>query len=437
VAATPAEEAELAWARAMATLDAAAAVRGRANLPSSERARLRADARRHLAHAAAADPAGPLAAPALRKLFVESAEEPFETRLAVLQMLRRSDPADDTGAEHLWELGWREFRRRNPSGAIGYWSELADLYPDHRHARAGRYWTARAFEALGRLERARRLYAEVAAADTTDFYRKHALARLGGAPPSDPARREPPATWPADPALARVRLLSDLGLDALALAELAAVGGAADPRAAAALEGLALARQGRRRDSIPRIREAFPALGSAHQAGVPDEALRLYYPLEFEELIRTHADRHSLPLHLVLGMIRQESAFDVGARSWAGARGLMQVMPATGREVARRLGLGWSSSRLDEPDYNLRLGTAYFRQVLAMFDGDVELALAGYNGGPYRIQRLWREARGSEELDSFLEGLDIPESRIYVKRILLLADSYSWLYPQHAERAAG
>jgi len=436
-AATPAEEAELEWARAMASLDAAAAVRGRTNLPSAERARMRADARRHLARAAAADPAGPLAAPALRKLFVESADEPFEARLAVLQMLRRTDPADDTGAEHLWELGWREYRRLNPSGAIGYWSELGDLYPEHRHARAGRYWAARAFEALGERARARRLYGEVAAADTTDFYRKHALARLGGAvPASDPARREPPEPWPADPALARVGLLSDLGLDGLALSELAAVGAAADPRAAAALEALALGRQGRRRDSIPRIREAFPALGSAHQAGVPDEALRLYYPLDFEELIRANAERHELPLHLVLGMIRQESAFDIEARSWAGARGLMQVMPATGREVARGLGLPWSSSRLTEPEYNVRLGTTYFRQVLSMFDGNVELALAGYNGGPYRIKRLWREARGSEDLDSFLEGLNIPESRIYVKRILLLADSYAWLYPQGVDRVA-
>jgi soluble lytic murein transglycosylase-like protein len=428
-AASPAEEAELEWARAMASLDAAAAVRGRTNLPSAERARMRTDARRHLARIAAADPAGPLAAPALHKLFVESADEPFEARLAVLAMLRRTDPADDTGAEHLWELGWREYRRLNPSGAIGYWSELAGLYPEHRHARAGRYWTARAFEAIGERERAQRLYAEVAAADTTDFYRRHALARLGGAvPASDPAR--PPEPWPADPKLARARLLTDLGLDGLALSELAAVGAAVDPRAAAALEALALGRQGRRRDSIPRIRNAFPALGSAHQAAVPDEALRLYYPVDFEELIRANAERHELPLHLVLGMIRQESAFDVGARSWAGASGLMQVMPATGREVARGLGMPWSSSRLTEPEYNVTLGTAYFRQVLSMFDGNVELALAGYNGGPYRIKRLWREARGSEDLDSFLEGLGIPESRIYVKRILLLADSYLRLYPQ-------
>jgi len=64
-----------------------------------------------------------------------------------------------------------------------------------------------------------------------------------------------------------------------------------------------------------------------------------------------------------------------------------------------------------------------------MFDSNVELALAGYNGGPYRIKRLWKES-GSKEIDRFLEGLDLEESKTYVKRILVLSDSYRQLYPQ-------
>ena len=64
-----------------------------------------------------------------------------------------------------------------------------------------------------------------------------------------------------------------------------------------------------------------------------------------------------------------------------------------------------------------------------MFDENLELSLAGYNGGPYRIKRLWNEA-GARELDRFLEGLNIEESKTYVKRILVLSDSYRQLYPQ-------
>jgi soluble lytic murein transglycosylase len=129
-------------------------------------------------------------------------------------------------------------------------------------------------------------------------------------------------------------------------------------------------------------------------------------------------------------MVRQESAFDHHATSHAGARGLMQLMPATAREVAGKIGLPYSPGRLAEPAFNVTLGTTYFRDVLGMFDGNLELALAGYNGGPYRIRRLWREAAGAVPLDAFLEGLPVEESRIYTKRILLLADSYRQLYPE-------
>ncbi len=337
------------------------------------------------------------------------------------------DPADTTGATHLWNLGWREYGRRNYSGAVGYWTELYALYPNESSGRRGRYWTARAFELLGETERAQQIYADVASADTTDFYRKNALARLrqqAAASPRGGAATEP---WPNDPAVARVRLLTDLGLEDLALSELAMVREDAPPRSVRALEALILARQGDRRKSVMAIRDAFPALGGAYQASLPEEARRIYYPIDYQDTIRTWATRNQLPLHLVLGIIRQESAFDRNAQSWAGARGLMQLMPATARELAGKLGLSYTHEKLSDPDFNLRLGTTYFSNVLDMFGGNVELSLAGYNGGPYRIKRLWKEW-GTSEMDRFLESLDIEESKTYVKRILVLSDSYRQLY---------
>ena len=80
------------------------------------------------------------------------------------------------------------------------------------------------------------------------------------------------------------------------------------------------------------------------------------------------------------------------AESWAGARGLMQLMPATAKEQAGKLGRVHRPAELFDPEYSILLGTSYFRWVLDRFDGNVELALAGYNGGPNRIRRLWREA---------------------------------------------
>jgi soluble lytic murein transglycosylase len=110
----------------------------------------------------------------------------------------------------------------------------------------------------------------------------------------------------------------------------------------------------------------------------------------------------------------------------------MQLMPGTGRGLARQLGLPYSLEKLFDPEYSVRLGTRYLRQVLQMFDGREELALASYNGGPGRIRGLWRQAGPQPELDAFLEGLSIEESKNYVKRTLVLADGYRSLYPRLA-----
>lgn len=234
--------------------------------------------------------------------------------------------------------------------------------------------------------------------------------------------------WPRDPLVERARWLSDLALDKLAAAELERVAERADGRAVSALKGLILARTGARRESLRELRKAFPRLATAHQETVPRAALELYYPRPFSDQVTRLAGKQSLPASLVFGIVHQESGFDPQAISHSGARGLMQIMPSTGRELAHRLGVNYSVQRLYEPEYSLYLGTTYFRQMLATFNNRVELALAGYNGGPGRIQRLWREQQSSGEVDRFLEGLSSAESRNYVKRILVLAESYRSLY---------
>jgi soluble lytic murein transglycosylase len=425
----PREAVALEWARAQAAEEASQARRGR-TLATADRRKYLAESHLHLRKVVqlGADPE--LATKALRSLYADLADdERFDESVEVLRQLRKLNPADTTGADHLWKRGWREYGRANFSGAVGYWTELYALYPENGNGRRGRYWTGRAFEALGETERAQQIYREVAQADTTDFYRKNALVRLRGERGGSPAAGERGAEpWPDDPLLQRARLLTDLGLEEMARTEIELFADRSDERAVRALQALIQAREGQRRQSVVTIREAFPALGGPYQATLPEDARRLYYPLDHQETIRTWAAKNQLPPHLVFGIIRQESAFDTQAQSWAGARGLMQLMPATARELAGRAGLAYSHEKLSDPAFNVRLGTTYFSQVLNMFDHNVELALAGYNGGPYRIKRLWKES-GSRELDRFLEGLDLEESKTYVKRILVLSDSYRQLYP--------
>ena len=427
----PELQVEIVWQRALAARDASKARRGRSNLPESGRREMSRRSHGYLEEviSLSTDPA--LQRRALKLLFAEISDQDdtFDESVALMHRLIRLEPSDTTGASYLWSHGWQAYAKKNYSGAIGYWSELESLYPGTNPARSGRYWTGRAHETLGHETRAQDIYREIVSAGVEDFYSQHARARL------DPAERSaiqhpasPTEPWPEDRVLDRARWLSDLGLHQFALYELEALRELADPRAFCAQEAVVLARNNERRESIRRLACAFPALGKAHQATVPLDALQLYYPLDYRPIIEQRAKEQNLPPYLVFAMIRQESAFDATAKSWAGARGLMQLMPATGREVAQRLGLKFSTSNLNDPDFSVRLGTRYFKQVLDMFDGNQVLALAGYNGGPYRIKKLWRQAGSNPELDLFVDGLYLEETKTYVKRILLFEDSYKRLY---------
>jgi soluble lytic murein transglycosylase-like protein len=433
-AATDGERIRLEQLRAAAALEAARVRSGRAVPSAAQRDRLLGEGRAALWRVldlAGDDPAHRSAALTAHRQLLSLLldEERIEPALPLLRTLARLDPGDDSGARFLWQRGWREYQRRNPTGAIGYFSELGTIFPHSRFTRSGRYWTARAHESLGDAGRAEQLYREVAAVDAEDFYRRHALRRLAGQPVdvADGAPAGPTEPWPWDAGLARALWLSDRGLDEAALLEAGGLSGRIEPRSQAAFEAVVLARQDRRRDSIHAISRAFPQLGTLQQASAPPEALRLYYPTAFAPIVRRFAGSQRIPAPLLFAMIRQESAFDPGAVSRSGARGLMQLMPATGRELAQRMRLDFSSGRLSDPEFNVRLGSSYFRQLLEMFGGNEELALAGYNGGPYRIKRLWRSEGSAAELDSFVEGLGLAETTRYVKRIVLFRDTYARL----------
>ena len=422
-----AEAAEAEWLAARAALDAAELRRGRRNLGRREREEMAAGARRLLASVAARVPSGPVPAAARALLLAELVEEDeVEAVLTTARELAAEEPASYAGASALWRLGWRRLERGDADAALALFGELESLFPESSLRRAATYWTARALEQAGRAEESAEVFGEIAASRAGDFYRRQAEMRSASPVVLGPETAVEP--WPRDSRLERAELLSDLGLDRLALTELDALGEGVEYRPRFALRARILARQGEPRSSIQMIRRAFPQLGTDRQYSAPPEALRLYYPLEFEEVIREQAEGQALAPALVLAMIRQESAFDAGARSSAGARGLMQLLPSTGRELARRFGLPFHDARLGEPDFSVRLGTAYFRQVLEMFDRSEELALAGYNAGPYRIRRLWRRAGRDPEIDRFVEGLPLAETRSYVKRVILFSDSYTQLY---------
>ena len=166
------------------------------------------------------------------------------------------------------------------------------------------------------------------------------------------------------------------------------------------------------------------------------EELRLYelrFPLEHEALIRREAKRHDLDPAWIAAQIRAESTFTAHARSAADARGLMQVLPATGAAVSRRLGRTWrGGSSLYEPETNIVLGTAYLRQQLDRH-GAPYVAIAAYNAGPTPVAR-WQAERPGLDPDFWIETISYHETRDYVPRVLAFSVLYDWRLDGKARR---
>ncbi len=149
----------------------------------------------------------------------------------------------------------------------------------------------------------------------------------------------------------------------------------------------------------------------------------LRFPMPFREVIETNAKQNQLDPSWVLGLVKQESRFWAAARSSAGALGLMQLMPATARWVARQVGLnGFHPADTLQPDVNISLGTYYLRHVADELGHEV-LATAAYNAGPGRAAR-WRDAKPLEGA-IYAETIPFNETRDYVRKVMLNATWYA------------
>lgn len=277
------------------------------------------------------------------------------------------------------------------------------------------YWYGRALGAQGRADGARAYYSRHAG--EPHFYGILAAEELGYIPaPPEPfhsATDEEVAAAARNPGLVRALALYRLGLRAEATREWAFT-----VRAMPDEELLAAAELARRNEIYDR------AINTAERT-VHRHNFRLRYLAPFAETFRAHAREHGLDEAWLLGLVRQESRFIADARSSAGAQGLMQLMPATAKWVARRIGLnGYHPARVNEPATNIALGTRYLKLVLDDL-GHPVLALAAYNAGPARARR-WRDATPLEGA-IYAETIPFKETRDYVKKVMANTMYYAQL----------
>jgi len=153
------------------------------------------------------------------------------------------------------------------------------------------------------------------------------------------------------------------------------------------------------------------------------------FPMPFKAAVLARAQSIGLEPAYVYGLIRQESRFIMDARSGVGASGLMQVMPATAKWTAKKIGMSdFVPAKLNDRDTNIAIGTGYLKLVLDSFQGSMPLAAAAYNAGPSRA-RTWRGASGAPVLEAAIWAENIPfnETRDYVKKVLSNTTLYAAL----------
>jgi soluble lytic murein transglycosylase-like protein len=380
---------------------------------------------RHFQELTAAESPAAIRAGARERLIeIAFASEHFEAGLEQARALVAESPGTRAGFEPLWKLAWARYLSRDCPCAREGFDALARLYPSIDLQRRLAYWKARCLEREGNAPGASALYRDLSVADPPDLYAL--FTRRRSAPAPAPRRDVLPdpsaatATFRRVDELLRLRLFAEASMEARWLP----VSRGRDLRLAESEFAL-----GRFAAAASAAKRAFPEMGTAEEARVPDGWRRLYYPIEEGGFLAERAREFDLDPAVLRGLVRQESLFEANAKSRAGALGLTQLLPSTARSVAPSILRGrYRRAFLYDPGVNARLGAAYLRRLYDRFDEDLIFALAAYNGGPGRMAGLRKSHPGLEE-DELFESHPAWESRDYVRRVMLYAESYRRLYP--------
>jgi soluble lytic murein transglycosylase len=287
------------------------------------------------------------------------------------------------------------------------------------------YFLGRLTEASDGLDAARPLYLEILERNPNNFYTGLAESRLGGKETPKAERLDFGPSAANQLRISRSRLLSSAALSELAEGELRfAAREEGQPHVLAAELARQASSRGAPDQALRYIKGVFADYLSIPYEAAPADFWRLAFPLPFRWSLVRYAETNRLDVYLMAGLIRQESEFNPKAVSAADAHGLMQILPSVGRSLSRTLKTGaFRTSMLHVADYNIRLGTYYFRSLLDELDGSEEAALASYNGGKNRVDE-WRSWATYREPAEFVETIPFTETRTYVQAVMRNA----WLY---------
>ncbi|WP_031499694.1 transglycosylase SLT domain-containing protein [Bryobacter aggregatus] len=322
-----------------------------------------------------------------------------------------ADPTGDHNSAALYFLGRAAEARKDKPAAKTYYQRAIDLFPNHFYAELCRERIAQA--GLGT-----QALSPTVEAQLRDISFPVPQNQLSFDANSNTRRRIARAELLARGALydyAELELRNDARLHnqahllAMAAAQMATRRGAPD-------------------QGIRYMKSIFPAYLSLPLNATTLPLWKLAYPLPYKDPLLTYSYKNDLDPYLLAGLIRQESEFSAKVLSRANAHGLTQIMPATGRDLARRLGIkGFSNKMLLDPTVNLQMGSLYLKSLVTSLNGSLEQALASYNAGKGRVTEWLGRGEYSDPAE-FIESIPFTETRGYVQSVIRNAGVYRRLY---------
>lgn len=370
----------------------------------------------------------------------------YDQALDAYRELQQRFPNGGRASYAHWKTAWLSLRQGRNEEAKKLFEEQIAAYPNGNEANAALYWRARLAEEDHDLPMARAFYQKLSDRYRNYYYAELARQRLKNLPASaDPPGeyplldRIPPlehgekielAEPPADDLhFQKAKLLGNGGLIDIAVRELQAAAADDGGKSWAPAETAQLyIDTGHYDRAIEVMKHSVPSYFAVDIPMLPREYWEALFPRPYWLELKRYATANRLDPYLVASLIRQESEFNPLAVSHANAVGLMQLLPKTGRVVAREESLKrYNPSELFTPAVNMELGTKYFRGMVDKFGGSYEQALAAYNAGSDRVEE-WMGQGTYRDAPEFVESIPFTETREYVQAILRNANVYRQLY---------
>ncbi|MBN8471463.1 transglycosylase SLT domain-containing protein [Corallococcus exiguus] len=366
--------------------------------------------------------------------------------MARLDEVARLYPKGDFLGEALFKAFWVARTSKVEDGGFSFLDRIEAQFANADESydvERAQYWRARTLEERGNIQGAAELMEKLAVEHPATYYGLMARSKLGEL---DPKRLEavsssifdvPEAAspWPMfagpmgdDPHFrAGVELLR-LGFADSVSSELMLVNRANQPPESMRLLVMVLSQSGDARSAHAIARLALRKDLSGRITAQTRPVWEVAYPNAFRDLIEKHTAPAGVEPDLLQALMREESALDPKALSWAGALGLTQLMPSTAKGVARELKVKhFTVDSLLQPELNIRFGAHYLGGLIKQFKGHTPYAVGSYNAGSGAVNR-WRAARPDLALDAWVEEIPIAETRGYIKRVLRSYNTYQLLY---------